>query len=103
MELRGTRHTDRSIHLMADVMGVEEAGVLDCFMQAGAELQRTQLAPEADAFTFAQIAGHEGVWLAVVEQLHGVPPVRRVPCFPEAYMRKATFVMAFTPAGDYCS
>ena len=30
-------------------------------MEAGAELQRTQVAPEADAFTFAQIAGHTGV------------------------------------------
>lgn len=48
---------------MADVMDVEEAGVLDCFVQAGAELQRTQVAPEADTFTFAQIAGHGGVTL----------------------------------------
>ena len=46
---------------MADVMDVEEAGVLDCFVEAGAELQRTQVAPEADAFTFAEIAGHTGV------------------------------------------
>lgn len=36
---------DRGIRLMADVMDVEEAGVLDCFVQAGAELQRTQVAP----------------------------------------------------------
>ena len=33
----------------------------DCFVEAGAELQRTQVAPEADAFTFAQIAGYTGV------------------------------------------
>ena len=33
----------------------------DCFVEAGAELQRTQVAPEADAFTFAQIASHTGV------------------------------------------
>lgn len=33
----------------------------DCFVEAGAELQRTQVAPEADAFTFTQIAGHTGV------------------------------------------
>lgn len=52
---------DRGLRLMADVMDVEEAGVLDCFVTAGAELQRTQVAPEADAFTFAQIAGHTGV------------------------------------------
>ena len=52
---------DRAIRLFADVMDVEESGVLDCFVEAGAELQRTQVAPEADAFTFAQIAGHTGV------------------------------------------
>lgn len=52
---------DRGIKLLADVMDVEEAGVLDCFVQAGAELQRTQVAPEADAFTYATIASHKGV------------------------------------------
>ena len=52
---------DRGIKLLADVMDVEEAGVMDCFVQAGAELQRTQVAPEADAYTFAKIAGHAGV------------------------------------------
>ncbi len=56
-----TFNYDRGIRLMADVMDVEEAGVLDCFVEAGSELQRTQVAPEADAFTFAQIARHEGV------------------------------------------
>ena len=56
-----TFNYDRGIRLMADVMDVEEAGVLDCFVAAGSELQRTQVAPEADAFTFATIAGHEGV------------------------------------------
>ena len=55
---------DRGIRLFADVMDVEEAGVLDCFVEAGSELQRTQVAPEADAFTFAEIAGHEGVTTA---------------------------------------
>lgn len=52
---------DRGIKLLADVMDVEEAGVLDCFVQAGAELERTQVAPEADTFTYAAIASHEGV------------------------------------------
>lgn len=52
---------DRGIRLFADVMDVEEGGVLDCFVAAGAELQRTQVAPEADAFTFSQIASHDGV------------------------------------------
>ena len=42
-------------------MDVAEARVLDCFVAAGAELQRTQVAPETDAYTFAQIASHEGV------------------------------------------
>ncbi len=56
-----TFNYDRGVKLMADVMDVEEAGVLDCFVEAGAELQRTQVAPEADAFTFATIASHSGV------------------------------------------
>ncbi len=51
-----TFNYDRGIRPMTDVMNVEEAGVLDCFVEAGAELQRTQVAPEDDAFTFAQIA-----------------------------------------------
>lgn len=56
-----TFNYDRGIRLFADVMDVEEAGINDCFVEAGAELQRAQVAPEADAFTFAQIAGHTGV------------------------------------------
>ena len=56
-----TFNYDRGIKLLADVMDVEEAGVLDCFVAAGSELMRTQVAPEADAFTFAEIAGHVGV------------------------------------------
>ena len=52
---------DRAIRLFADVMDVEESGVLDCFVAAGGELQRTQVAPEGDAYTFSQIASTEGV------------------------------------------
>ncbi|MBQ9002330.1 MAG: hypothetical protein IJ087_10795 [Eggerthellaceae bacterium] len=52
---------DRGLRLLADVMDVEEGGILDAFVTAGAELQRTQVAPEADAFTFSQIASHDGV------------------------------------------
>lgn len=52
---------DRAIRLFAGVMDVEESGVLDCFVEAGAELQRTQVAPEGDAYTFSQIASTEGV------------------------------------------
>lgn len=56
-----TFNYDRGIRLLADVMDVEESGVRDCFVDAGSELQRTQVAPEADAFTYSQIAGHAGV------------------------------------------
>ena len=56
-----TFNYERGIRLLADVMDVEEAGVLDCFVAAGSEPQRTQVAPEADAFTFSEIAGHGGV------------------------------------------
>lgn len=56
-----TFNYDRGIRLLADVMDVEEAGVLDCFVEVGSELQRTQVAPEADAFSFSEIAGHMGV------------------------------------------
>lgn len=52
---------DRAIRLFADVTDVEESGVLDCFVEAGAELQRTQVAPEGDAYTFSQIASTDGV------------------------------------------
>lgn len=52
---------DRGIRLLANVIGVEEAGVRDCFVDAGSELQGTQVASKADAFTFAGIVGHAGV------------------------------------------
>ena len=42
-------------------MDAEEAGVLGCFVEAGAELQRRQVALEADAFIFAEIAGYKVV------------------------------------------
>lgn len=56
-----TFNYDRGIRLFVDVMDVEEAGVLDCFVEAGVKLMRTQVAPKVDAFTFAEIAGHTGV------------------------------------------
>jgi len=56
---------DRGIKITADVMDVAESGVEDCFFEAGAELQRCHVAPEADAFTFAQIAGHAGIGSSV--------------------------------------
>ena len=69
-----TFNYDRGIKLLADVMDVEEAGVLDCFVAAGAELQRTQVAPEADAFTFAEIAGHDGVTSAAKDYADAEAP-----------------------------
>ncbi len=56
-----TFNYDRGVRLLADVMDVEEAGILDCFVEAGSELQRTQVAPEGDAYTFSEIASHAGV------------------------------------------
>lgn len=41
---------DLGIKLLADVVNVEEAGVLDCFVAAGLELMRTQMALEATHF-----------------------------------------------------
>ncbi|MBQ3339663.1 MAG: hypothetical protein IJG82_08785 [Atopobiaceae bacterium] len=55
---------DRGIKLVADTMDVEEGGPMNCFVAAGAELQRTQVAPEADAYTFSKIAGFAGVTVA---------------------------------------
>lgn len=52
---------DRGIRLFADAMDIEETGIEDAFVQAGSELQRVQVAPKADAFTFSQIAGHKDV------------------------------------------
>lgn len=68
-----TFNYDRGIKLLADVMDVDESGVGDCFVQAGAELMRTQVAPEADAFCFAQIASHAGV-SPVAENLAAAKP-----------------------------
>lgn len=56
-----TFNYDRGIKLTADAMDVEESGIEDCFVQAGSELQRVHVAPEADAFAYAEIAGHAGV------------------------------------------
>lgn len=56
---------DRGIKITADVMDVAESGIEDCFFEAGAELQRCHVAPEADAFTFSQIASHEGIGYSV--------------------------------------
>ena len=51
---------DRGTKISVDVMDNEESRNL-AFTMAGAELMRTKVAPEADAFTFATIAGTEGI------------------------------------------
>ena len=56
-----TSNYDRGIKLLADVMDVEETGVLDCFVEVGSELQRTQVALDADALTCSDITEHEGI------------------------------------------
>lgn len=51
---------DRGAKLEVDVMDNQESMNL-AFTRAGAELQRTRVAPEADAFTFATICGFGGI------------------------------------------
>lgn len=49
-----------SIRPIANVLNAKGAGIFDGFVEASSKLQRTQVAPEADAFTFSEIAGHDG-------------------------------------------
>lgn len=51
---------DRGAKLSVDVMDNQETYKL-AFGMAGAELMRTKVAPEADAFTFATLAGIKGI------------------------------------------
>lgn len=51
---------DRGTKISVDTMDDEETFDIS-FGMAGAELQRTKVAPEADAFTFATLAGLDGV------------------------------------------
>lgn len=51
---------DRGAKLAVDAMDNQETYNL-AFGMAGAELMRTKVAPEADAFTFATLAGIEGI------------------------------------------
>lgn len=51
---------DRGAKIEVDVMDNEESRNI-AFTRAGAELQRTRVAPEADAFTFATICGFTGI------------------------------------------
>lgn len=54
---------DRGTKISVDTMDDEETFDI-AFGMAGAELQRTKVAPEADAFTFATLAGLEGINVA---------------------------------------
>lgn len=51
---------DRGTRISVDTMDDQETFNL-AFGAAGADLQRTKVAPEADAFTFAALAGAEGI------------------------------------------
>lgn len=51
---------DRGTKISVDVMDDEESRDI-AFTMAGAELMRTKVAPEADAFTFATLAGIAGI------------------------------------------
>ena len=51
---------DRGTKISVDVMDNEESRDI-AFTMAGAELMRTKVAPEADAFVFSTLAGIEGI------------------------------------------
>lgn len=55
---------DRGTKISVDTMDDEETFDI-AFGMAGAELERTKVAPEADAFTFATLAGLKGINKAV--------------------------------------
>lgn len=54
---------DRGTKISVDTMDDEETFDI-AFGMAGSELQRTKVAPEADAFTFATLAGLDGIKIA---------------------------------------
>lgn len=55
-----TFNYDRGTKIAVDVMDNEESRDV-AFTMAGSELQRTKVAPEADAFVFATLAGKAGI------------------------------------------
>lgn len=61
---------DRGTKISVDVMDDEESRNI-AFGRAGGELMRTKVAPEADAFTFAQIAGTAGISAGTPTDLTG--------------------------------
>lgn len=63
-----TCNYDRGTKISVDVMDNEESQI-QAFALAAAELVRTKVASEGDAFTFATLAGKAGVFLASGEDL----------------------------------
>ena len=61
---------DRGTRIMVDAMDDQETFNL-AFGMAGRELQRTRVAPEADAFTFAKLTGLQGVLAPTAANLSG--------------------------------
>lgn len=61
---------DRGTRIMVDSMDDQETFNL-AFGKAGAELQRTRVAPEADAFTFAKLNSLENIQKATAANLAG--------------------------------
>ena len=61
---------DRGTRILVDAMDDQETFNL-AFGKAGAELQRTRVAPEADAFTFAKLNSLTGVQKATAANLAG--------------------------------
>lgn len=61
-----TFNYDRGTKIMVDTMDDQETFNI-AFGMAGATLQRDKVAPEADAFTFATLAGVDGITKAIPE------------------------------------
>ena len=52
---------DRGIKIVVDAMDAQETAGADAFVAACAELQRTKVAPEGDAYTFAKLCAKSGI------------------------------------------
>jgi hypothetical protein len=62
---------DRGAKIEVDVMDNQESMNI-AFTRAGAELQRTRVAPEADAFTFATICNFDGISMKAENITNGI-------------------------------
>ena len=52
---------DRGTKILVDAMDVDETAGADAFVSACSELERTQVVPEGDAYTFAKICAKQGI------------------------------------------